>query len=72
MEADLDTCEARDPKGLYKKARAGEIRGFTGIDAPYFPPHPGENTLIVNTSVMTADECAELIIEKLNKIGVFK
>lgn len=72
VEADLETCEVRDPKGLYKKARAGEIKGFTGIDAPYHSPEPGELTLVVNTSVMTADECAEMIIEKLNKIGVFK
>jgi adenylylsulfate kinase len=38
VQASLETCEARDPKGLYKKARAGEIKGFTGIDDPYEPP----------------------------------
>ena len=37
-DAPLDACEARDPKGLYKKARAGELKGFTGIDDPYEPP----------------------------------
>ena len=45
VKADLDTCEARDPKGLYKKARAGEIRGFTGIDAPYERPTDPEITI---------------------------
>lgn len=38
VDAPLDVCESRDPKGLYKKARAGEIKGFTGIDDPYQPP----------------------------------
>jgi bifunctional enzyme CysN/CysC len=41
VDTPLDVCEARDPKGLYKKARAGELPGFTGIDDPYEPPeHP--------------------------------
>jgi bifunctional enzyme CysN/CysC len=38
VDTPLDVCEARDPKGLYAKARAGEITGFTGIDDPYEPP----------------------------------
>jgi len=38
VDAPLEVCEARDPKGLYKKARAGELKGFTGIDDPYEPP----------------------------------
>jgi bifunctional enzyme CysN/CysC len=38
VDTPLEVCEARDPKGLYAKARAGEIRGFTGIDDPYEPP----------------------------------
>ena len=45
VKASLETCEARDPKGLYKKARAGEIKGFTGIDAPYEEPRNPEITL---------------------------
>ena len=48
VEADLDTCEERDPKGLYKKARAGEIKEFTGISAPYESPENPE--LIINTT----------------------
>ena len=45
VSADLSVCESRDPKGLYKKARAGEIKGFTGIDAPYEEPLNSEITL---------------------------
>ena len=45
VNASLETCEARDPKGLYKKARAGEIKGFTGIDDPYEAPESPELTL---------------------------
>ena len=45
VDTPLDVCESRDPKGLYKKARAGEIRGFTGIDDPYEPPLAPELTL---------------------------
>ena len=45
MNAPLELCEARDPKGLYKKARAGQLRGFTGIDDPYEEPTAPEVTL---------------------------
>lgn len=45
VDAPIELCEARDPKGLYKKARAGELRGFTGIDDPYEPPHAPELVL---------------------------
>jgi adenylylsulfate kinase len=51
VECDLEVCEQRDPKGLYKKARAGEIKEFTGIDAPYEEPENPE--LVVNTSQIT-------------------
>lgn len=51
VECDLDVCEQRDPKGLYKKARAGEIKEFTGIDAPYEEPENPE--LVINTSEVT-------------------
>ncbi|MGB0683685.1 MAG: adenylyl-sulfate kinase [Magnetovibrionaceae bacterium] len=54
VKADVDTCEKRDPKGLYKKARAGEIPEFTGISAPYETPHSPE--LIVDTNQQTVDE----------------
>lgn len=45
VEAPLDVCEQRDPKGLYKKARAGQLKNFTGIDDPYEPPENPELTL---------------------------
>ena len=54
IDADLETCERRDPKGHYARARAGEIPGFTGIDAPYeAPDRPG---LVVNTATRTVEE----------------
>ena len=48
IDTPMDVCEARDPKGLYKKARLGELKGFTGIDDPYEPPLAPE--LVVNTA----------------------
>jgi adenylylsulfate kinase len=51
VEADLETCEERDPKGLYKKAKAGEIKEFTGISAPYEAPEKPE--LVINTTEET-------------------
>ena len=59
MDTPLETCEARDPKGLYEKARQGEIRHFTGIDSPYEPPaHP---EVRLDTSSMSVDECVEVL-----------
>ena len=54
IDADVATCESRDPKGLYKKARAGEIKEFTGISAPYEAPDAAE--LTVDTSDLSIDE----------------
>ncbi len=59
----LDVCEQRDPKGLYKKARAGEIKHFTGIDDPYEAPENAE--LIINTSEKSLEDCAEEIMKYL-------
>jgi adenylylsulfate kinase len=54
VKASLEECEKRDPKGLYKKARAGEIRNFTGLDDPYEPPdHP---ELTIDTERQTLDQ----------------
>ncbi|MEN8135601.1 MAG: adenylyl-sulfate kinase [Thermodesulfobacteriota bacterium] len=59
----LEVCEERDVKGLYKKARKGEIKNYTGISAPYEEPlHPD---LKVNTSEQSLDECIELILSML-------
>ena len=58
--APLEVCEQRDVKGLYKKARAGKIKNFTGIDAPFEAPQNPD--LKVDTSVLTIEECIEQII----------
>lgn len=59
----LETCEQRDPKGLYKKARNGEIRDFTGIDSPYEPPLSPE--LVVDTDQYSIEQCVQQIISYL-------
>ena len=61
VSAPLEVCEQRDPKGLYKKARAGEIREFTGISAPYEAPEHPECT--VRTDVQTVGESVATVIE---------
>jgi adenylylsulfate kinase len=63
VDAPLEVCEERDPKNLYKKARAGEIREFTGIDAPYEPPTDPE--IVVHTDRQTVDESVATILEQL-------
>jgi len=60
LDVPLSVCEARDPKGLYRKARAGEISNFTGIDSTYEPPDAPE--LRVDTSQSSPAECVEKII----------
>ncbi len=64
----LEVVEKRDPKGLYKKARAGEIKQFTGIDAPYEEPRNPE--IFVDTSRQSVEECVDIIIESLIKKGI--
>jgi adenylylsulfate kinase len=63
IDADLSVCENRDPKGLYKKARAGEIPMFTGIDSPY--ESPLDPDVYVNTGEQTIEECVDRIIQYL-------
>jgi bifunctional enzyme CysN/CysC len=63
VDAPLEVCEARDPKNLYKKARAGEIREFTGIDAPYEAPEAPE--IIVHTDRQSVDESVAAVLEQL-------
>ncbi|MBO6679110.1 adenylyl-sulfate kinase [Parvibaculum sp.] len=60
VKADVATCEARDPKGLYKKARSGEIKDFTGISAPYEEPDSAE--LTIDTSALSVDESVETLV----------
>jgi len=59
----LEVCEQRDPKGLYQKARLGEIQNFTGINSPYEAPDSPELTL--DSSVLTVEECVEQVIQYL-------
>ncbi len=68
VNAPLDVCAARDPKGLYAKARAGRIRNFTGIDSPYEVPEAAE--LVLDTSRADADHCAEQVIDLLRHRGL--
>ncbi|UOR12795.1 adenylyl-sulfate kinase [Halobacillus amylolyticus] len=67
VECSVEACEERDPKGLYKKARAGEIKGFTGIDAPYEEPiHP---EVTIETDKQTLEESVQLIVNYLKQKG---
>jgi bifunctional enzyme CysN/CysC len=68
IQADLATCETRDPKGLYKKARRGEISDFTGITAPYEEPETAE--LIIDTTRETVEESAQTIVEYVERTFV--
>ncbi|WP_417762104.1 adenylyl-sulfate kinase [Shewanella sp.] len=63
VDTPLAVCEQRDPKGLYKKARAGEIKHFTGIDSAYEPPLKPE--IRVDTSTASVAECAEQVVAYL-------
>ena len=68
MDTPIEICEQRDPKGLYKKARNGEIKNFTGIDSDYEAPKCAEIT--IHTAELNVEQCANLIIDylKLNHI----
>lgn len=68
MATPLAVCEERDPKGLYKKARQGEIKNFTGIDSAYEPPEQPEITL--NTSEMEVEACVDKIIAYLKQHNI--
>lgn len=60
VDTPIAVAEARDPKGLYKKARRGELKDFTGIDSPYEPPENPE--IRIDTTVMSAEDAAERVI----------
>ena len=64
--ASIETCEKRDPKGLYKKARAGEIKDFTGVNAPYEAPNDPE--LVIDTDKESVDESVEKVLNKLKEL----
>ncbi|KGA97080.1 adenylylsulfate kinase [Alkalihalobacillus alcalophilus ATCC 27647 = CGMCC 1.3604] len=65
VRCSLDACEQRDPKGLYKKARAGEIRDFTGISSPYEEPNSPE--IIIDTDQLTIEQSVQQILDYLQK-----
>ena len=64
----IEICETRDVKGLYKKARAGEIAEFTGVSSPYETPQTPE--LILNTGTLTLDVCVQQVIREITTRGV--
>jgi bifunctional enzyme CysN/CysC len=68
VDTPLEVCEARDPKGLYRKARAGLIKNFTGIDSTYERPEAPE--LDLNTSELTPEVLAERVLEELRRRNV--
>jgi len=61
----LEVCEQQDTKGLYAKARKGEIKGFTGIDAPYEPPESAD--IIIDTGEVQITEAVGIILEEIQK-----
>ena len=68
VDTPIEVCEQRDPKGLYKKARAGEIKGFTGIDDPYEAPENPE--LVLLAAEKTPDTLADEVIAFLKDRGI--
>jgi adenylylsulfate kinase-like enzyme len=64
VDTDVDECARRDPKGLYDKARAGRLQGFTGVDAPYEPPTEPE--VRIPTAEIDVEAAVGRILERLN------
>ena len=64
VDSSIETCEKRDVKGLYKKARAGEIKDFTGISSPY--EKPNNSDIYINTNTLSISESVELLFEQIN------
>jgi bifunctional enzyme CysN/CysC len=70
VDAPLEVAEARDPKGLYERARRGEIKNFTGVDSPYEAPADPE--VRIDTTLTAPDEAAELILAWLRRTGLLE
>jgi bifunctional enzyme CysN/CysC len=68
VDTPIEACIARDPKGLYARAQAGQIKNFTGIDSPYEPPEAPE--LVIPTAGRTAEECAAEVLDRLRAVGI--
>jgi adenylylsulfate kinase len=67
VEASVEACERRDPKGLYAKARSGEIKNLTGIQDPYELPLSPD--IAVDTEAHTEEQCVQIITDSLMKLG---
>ena len=70
VDTPIEICEQRDPKGLYKKARAGEIKGFTGIDDPYQEPEQPE--VVLETQRVDIQDCVKLVEAHLTARGLLR
>ncbi len=70
VKASVEECARRDTKGLYAKAFAGEIKGFTGVDDPY--EEPTSPDLVVNTEALLPHDSARLVVAKLEELGLVK
>ena len=70
VDCPIELCEQRDPKGLYKKARAGQIKGFTGIDDPYEAPLKAE--LVLDAGTKNPEELADEVMAYLERSGAFR
>ncbi len=70
IDCPVEECEKRDPKGLYKKVRNGEIKGFTGIDAPYEKPENPE--IVLDTGKHSLQECVQSVMKYLDDVYVLK
>jgi bifunctional enzyme CysN/CysC len=68
VDSTLAVAERRDPKGLYRKARLGQLANFTGVDSPYEPPESPE--VRVDTSILSPEEAADAVLLHLRRIGV--
>ncbi len=67
VDTPVEVCEARDPRGLYAKARRGELANFTGIDSPYEPPETPD--LRIDTTALPADRAADAVLRLLRSRG---
>ncbi|MES9980319.1 MAG: adenylyl-sulfate kinase [Candidatus Thiodiazotropha sp. 6PLUC5] len=70
IKASVETCESRDVKGLYKKARAGEIKNFTGINSPYEIPEKPEIVIDTENRGFSLDECVDSLLAALEEQGI--
>ncbi len=68
VKASVDECARRDVNGLYAKAFAGEIKGFTGVDDPY--EEPAQPEIVVDTEAQTPEESAKVVVERLEELGL--